>query len=127
MSFIITVKTNLWGSSGSPGPVLISIRYTGDQSEVTRSQPEGRAANVAQSWDLDTTQTPRQALAQIPMLAETIVSAGSHGGNSGVYCVCYLFHSCNKVRGRGNSRKEALSLGHRLRNSLCHGRADRVS
>lgn len=71
----------LWGSSGSPGPVLISIRYTGDQSEVTRSQPEGRAANVVQSWDLDTTQTPRQVLAQISMLTETIVSAGSHGGN----------------------------------------------
>lgn len=42
---------------------MISIRYTGDQSEVMRGQPEGRVANVALPWDLgraDTTQPPRQ-------------------------------------------------------------------
>lgn len=42
---------------------MISIRYTGNQSEVMRGQPEGRVANVTLSWDLgraDTTQPPRQ-------------------------------------------------------------------
>lgn len=45
-----------------PGPVLISITYPGNKSEVMRGQPGGRSANVAQSWDLgraDRTQTPR--------------------------------------------------------------------